>query len=86
MDINIRMGTSIMRAYLKGLGTGIDGGWLGHMPRTTLLTGVRLALILLAGTHARHAMFTARRSLLPGSLHANHADRSSVTLIPETVA
>ena len=50
MDINIRMGASIMRAYLKGLGVGADDGWLRRMPQTTLLTGVKHPLTV--GYHA----------------------------------
>ena len=38
IDINCRMGGSIMRNYLKGLGT--DSSWLRQKPQTTLLTGV----------------------------------------------
>ena len=37
MDINLRMGDSIMAAYIKALG--VDGSWLKQRPQTTLLTG-----------------------------------------------
>ena len=37
MDINLRMGESIMAAYIKALG--VDGSWLKQRPQTTLLTG-----------------------------------------------
>lgn len=38
MDINIHMGASIMRSYLKGLK--VDSAWLSQKPQTTLLTGI----------------------------------------------
>ena len=50
VDINIRMGASIMQAYLKGLGLGVDASWLKQMPQTTLLTGVKHPLTV--GYHA----------------------------------
>ncbi len=39
MDVNLRMGDSIMAAYIKALG--VDGGWLKQRPQTTLLTGAQ---------------------------------------------
>ena len=37
MDLNVRMGASVMRQYHKGLG--VDGSWLSQKPQQTLLTG-----------------------------------------------
>ena len=37
MDVNVRMGASVMRHYLKELK--VDGSWLSQKPRQTLLTG-----------------------------------------------
>ena len=45
MDLNIRMGGSIMRSYFKGLGKGADGSWLNQMPQTTLLTGAKQSCV-----------------------------------------
>ena len=37
MDVNLRMGDSIVAAYIEALG--VDGSWLKQRPHTTLLTG-----------------------------------------------
>ncbi len=68
LDLNIRMGDSIMRAYCKDLGKGIDGSWLNRMPQTTLLTGVWHPLI--EDQHLRMYTFSAHHKALPASLQA----------------
>ena len=37
MDVNVRMGASVMRQYFKELK--VDGSWLSQKPQQTLLTG-----------------------------------------------
>ena len=37
MDLNVRMGASVMRQYFKELK--VDGSWLSQKPQQTLLTG-----------------------------------------------
>ena len=46
MDINVHMGASVMRQYIKGLG--LDGSWLSQKPQQTLLTGGHQARGLLS--------------------------------------
>ena len=37
VDLNVRMGASVMRQYFKELK--VDGSWLSQKPQQTLLTG-----------------------------------------------
>ena len=41
VDINVRMGASVMRQYFKELK--VDGSWLSQKPQQTLLTGAHQA-------------------------------------------
>ena len=85
LDINIKMGTSIVRAYLKDLGKGIDGGWINQMPQTTLLTGVKQALIAFVGLHACRGNFCSL-SQRSNSLLASSQSGAPVSLTTEGVA